>query len=414
MRTSTALLLASGCGLFEDPTPFAGADTAETTADTCTELDYYLDADGDGWGTGEAVRACNQPDDYVAASGDCDDTDAEISPAAHETCATAYDDDCDGDTSDGDDPATWFPDADGDGAGDNSTSVVSCQQPKNAIATGGDCDDSTADLTANVLVGYTSEKGFEDLTETFAEGTSYRLASWSPDRDGTLYVCPGTWYVAISISNGKRVDIVGYGLDNSTLSGGGVGQILNVYESAVTLSNLSLIEGYLGGKGVGGAAYLYLSSATMTDCAVRDSEARWGGGVSTYGEFEGVGLTIDKCEFTDNRAREDGGALYVSGALDETISILSSTFSGNQADALGGAVSLGRKGVVNVVSSAFDSNTAQDSGGAVHAYGEFTFADSSFSRNAASGLGGALYIADVGGYAYGENATFSCSSSNCE
>ena len=58
--------------------------------------DWYLDNDGDGFGAGEAVSNCEPPsEDYVAQSGDCDDTNASIYPDATEVC-NGMDNDCDG------------------------------------------------------------------------------------------------------------------------------------------------------------------------------------------------------------------------------------------------------------------------------------------------------------------------------
>ena len=44
-------------------------------------VDYYADADGDGYGDGnEPVAACEQPDGAVDNPSDPDDSDADISP----------------------------------------------------------------------------------------------------------------------------------------------------------------------------------------------------------------------------------------------------------------------------------------------------------------------------------------------
>ncbi len=66
----------------------------ETDEDVRTS--WYADADGDGSGVQEqTVQACNAPSGYAASAGDCDDSDASISPAASETW-NGVDDDCDG------------------------------------------------------------------------------------------------------------------------------------------------------------------------------------------------------------------------------------------------------------------------------------------------------------------------------
>jgi hypothetical protein len=57
---------------------------------------WYTDADGDGYGDPDsATSSCSSLSGQVAQGGDCDDTDASISPAAEEVC-NGLDDDCDG------------------------------------------------------------------------------------------------------------------------------------------------------------------------------------------------------------------------------------------------------------------------------------------------------------------------------
>lgn len=58
---------------------------------------WYWDGDGDGVGdSAETLSACDQPGGYASESGDCDDSDAEISPHLEERCANGVDEDCDG------------------------------------------------------------------------------------------------------------------------------------------------------------------------------------------------------------------------------------------------------------------------------------------------------------------------------
>ncbi len=151
---------------------------------------WYLDADRDGYGTGDAVAACDPPSGYSAEGGDCDDGDDAAYPGAPETCADTVDRNCDGsvgrmdgdsdgwaaceecddgnaavfpgatevcDGSDNDcdgtvddsaaDAATWYPDGDGDGYGDTSGAEVACDAPLGFVANGEDCDDASATIS---------------------------------------------------------------------------------------------------------------------------------------------------------------------------------------------------------------------------------------------------------------------------
>ncbi len=78
----------------------AGADddcdlqVDEDTAD----LAFFVDADGDGYGSGTPVLACTLVAGRVTGAGDCDDLDPTRSPGASEACdaASTRDVDCDG------------------------------------------------------------------------------------------------------------------------------------------------------------------------------------------------------------------------------------------------------------------------------------------------------------------------------
>ena len=92
MRLPPVLLAFSllvACG---DKDPDEG--TPEQT-DDCTELTFFLDADGDGHGGSESVSLCEAPSGYVSQSTDCDDSSAQIHPDAGEVC-DGIDNNCDG------------------------------------------------------------------------------------------------------------------------------------------------------------------------------------------------------------------------------------------------------------------------------------------------------------------------------
>ncbi len=95
-------------------------DCADPNDYNCDGSVGYDDADGDGW----------------AACEDCNDASASVSPDADEVCSNAIDDDCDGLADDADpDPVigatTWYLDADHDGFGieDYDYADVACDQP---------------------------------------------------------------------------------------------------------------------------------------------------------------------------------------------------------------------------------------------------------------------------------------------
>jgi hypothetical protein len=121
---------------------YDGVDT-----DCGVEDDY--DQDGDGHVAAEHAGLAT---DYVAGSGalpadDCDDTDATRHPGLNEDCATAFDDDCDGDLNDvdADGCAVFYADRDADGDGDAADAQCTCtaDSPYDVVSAG-DCDDEDA------------------------------------------------------------------------------------------------------------------------------------------------------------------------------------------------------------------------------------------------------------------------------
>ncbi len=104
---------------------------------------WYTDGDTDGYGDSSSPTvSCSVPVGTVSDDSDCDDTDANVNPAAIEVC-NSVDDDCNGDIdpSTSVDAGTWYLDTDTDGFGDASESFVSCESPVGYVTDWTDCDD---------------------------------------------------------------------------------------------------------------------------------------------------------------------------------------------------------------------------------------------------------------------------------
>jgi len=77
------------CNLFDDD--------CDGQIDEGVGLTFYIDNDGDGYGSDAAtVIACEAPTGYVANNDDCDDSNAAISPGLSEVCTNTIDDNCSG------------------------------------------------------------------------------------------------------------------------------------------------------------------------------------------------------------------------------------------------------------------------------------------------------------------------------
>ena len=153
----------SASGDCDDKEPLAWTGATEV----CDEVDnncdgsvdegvtttYYADNDEDGYGNpSRTVAACEAPDGYTSASGDCDDKEPLAWTGAAEVC-DEVDNDCDGDTDEGV-TSEWTLDRDNDGYGDDATAVSACSAPTAAyVSTSGDCDDRDSDYNPGAAEG---------------------------------------------------------------------------------------------------------------------------------------------------------------------------------------------------------------------------------------------------------------------
>ena len=112
--------------------------------DGLTFLDYFVDADSDGYGAGQATSSCRPIAGSVTTSGDCNDGEAAVHPGATETC-NDIDDDCVGGVDNGLTFLDYFVDADGDGYGAGQA-TSSCRPIAGSVTVSGDCNDGAASV----------------------------------------------------------------------------------------------------------------------------------------------------------------------------------------------------------------------------------------------------------------------------
>ncbi len=164
-------------------------DTLTYENDSTDAVTWYADVDTDGYGNASSsTKACFIPSGYVADSTDCDDTNIAVNPAAPEVCNT-IDDDCDGHIDDDDsfDPSTgtvYYPDTDGDGYGDPTSSVTMCVARPAFSVDNTDCDD-----TSNIVYPSAPEVCDDvdnDCNSVVDDDPSY-YSTWYADADGDGY-----------------------------------------------------------------------------------------------------------------------------------------------------------------------------------------------------------------------------------
>ncbi len=242
-----------------------------------------------------------------------------------------------------------------------SIGVAAMQAQANTITV-----DSTAD---NVVAdGHcTLREAIDNATEGFlhsdcAQGLGYNsdtivFAPALMDSTITLSAAAGELRFENSQDTIVTGDINGDGNADITLSGNDQQRVINIYNSAtsVTLENIVISNGY----------------AAFDD----------GGGIINNGY-----LTLDKVTVRDNMAGRDGGGIHSTGTVD----IRDSTITGNSADRGGGVFTSGEG--ASIERSTISDNVAQSAGGGIANFSPLTLSRSTISGNTAWGTGGGMQL----------------------
>lgn len=163
---------------------------------------YYLDIDGDGYGLAtDSILSCSPVGSYQSMSGDCDDDDAGINPAAMENCDN-IDNNCDGvvDEPTSDDAAEWYLDWDQDGYGDKNAAQSACSQPAGFVEFDDDCNDR--DASRHPGADEYCNGIDNDCDNLVMESDSVNVTEWYRDADGDGYGNPNSTREACSVPVG--------------------------------------------------------------------------------------------------------------------------------------------------------------------------------------------------------------------
>lgn len=125
-------------------------DDCDMLIDEGVQSTFYADTDGDSFGdANNTTLACDLPSGFVTNADDCNDTNANISPAATEIC-NLIDDDCDSQIDEGV-QFTFYADADNDGFGDASQTTLACDVPTGYTTNGDDCNDMDGNVNPSAI-----------------------------------------------------------------------------------------------------------------------------------------------------------------------------------------------------------------------------------------------------------------------
>ena len=244
-------------------------------------------------------------------------------------------------------------------------------------------DDETVD---NVLK--LNEKSFYDLQNLIDNAKSGSTISLTSD-----YYCDSDFEgYGVEINKPLTINGNGHTIDAQEYKG-----IFLIYSDGVVLNNIKFVNGYDDYEG-GAALFILNNLTTVNNCQFIDNVAeKDGGAIYTSGR-----LVVNNCKFTGNRA-ENGAAIYAfyPDYGDESVTISGSTFENNRASSYGGAIYLdsdtqdklfadgaAKSYIKNTV---FRENQAKY-GGAIFNFQYTDILNGEFYDNYASEGGGAIYM----------------------
>ncbi len=175
-----------------EPTVHPGAaETCNRVDDDCDgsidedavdALTAFLDQDRDNHGNAAiVVMTCAIQPGLAAQGDDCNDSAPAVFPGAVEVC-NGVDDNCDGLVDNGAKFNTFYADADLDGYGLDSKSVLACSAPLGYATKGGDCRDNDTKVHPGAVE--TCDGRDEDCNGVIDDGLS---ASWYRDADADKF-----------------------------------------------------------------------------------------------------------------------------------------------------------------------------------------------------------------------------------
>lgn len=211
----------------------------------------------------------------------------------------------------------------------------------------------------------------------------------------------------------QTLAISGNGPGNSVIDGGGVTRVLRVEAGAnVTVSRVTVRNGTIAGDGGGistsgpltindavftgnratldgGAVINDVGPATLTinnSTFIANNAGRAAGAIRNRGTATLANISVVDNHQTDFAGRAGGG---IASAFNTTLTLTSSTVSGNSANGLGGSGGIANQGTATLDGVRVASNRAADHGGGIANAGQMTLRNSAVDENVVTGTSAA-------------------------
>lgn len=185
----------------------------------------------------------------------------------------------------------------------------------------------------------------------------------------------GTIPLASTLTIAQNLTIQGPGAGNLTISGQGAVRVFDVTGGALTVSGVTVANGF--GNGLGGA-FNVNTALTLRSSVLSGNIATNGGAIALA---SGGTLTVTDSTFANNITTAiGGGALITFG----NATLTGNTFVGNTGPVNGGAINVQPTGVLTIINNTFRANSSGGLGGAISNLGTTMAINNTFSANQAS------------------------------
>lgn len=205
----------------------------------------------------------------------------------------------------------------------------------------------------------------------------------------------------------ESMTIQGPGADLLTISGNGASNVFSAASGSVTLSGLTVRDGF--SEFDGGGIYSQAAQLNLRNVTVAGNRAgQYGGGAFLFGGRS----QFTACAFSDNEAANRGSGIALYSDLSSKLKLLNTTVSGNRSNSPGSVtvISIGStQAALEILNSTIANNTGNGGGGisaatqgGVNAIANVSLRSSIVSNNSAPNIltedfgGGPMTIASLG------------------